>query len=54
MLIHVTSKKRQYEPDFVVFIECKPRKPHSYFLMLVRYIGPDAIILSKFAEGEEL
>ena len=54
MLVHVTRKKRQYELDFVVLIECMPREPHSYLLMLVRNIGPDAIILGKLAEGEEL
>jgi hypothetical protein len=54
MLVHVTRERRQYELDFVVFIECMSREPYSYLLMLVRDIGPDAVILGKLAEGEEL
>jgi hypothetical protein len=54
MLVHVTRKRRQYELDFVVFIECMSREPYSYLLMLVRDMGPDAVILGKLAEGEEL
>ena len=48
------KERRQYELDFVVFIECMSREPHSYSLMLVRDIGPDAVVLGKLAEGEEL
>ena len=47
-------KRKQYELDFVIFIECMAREPYGYSIMLVRYIRPDAIILSKLAEGEEL
>ena len=47
-------KRKQYELDFVIFIERMAREPYSYSIMLVRYIRPDAIILSKLAEGEEL
>lgn len=54
MLVHVTRKRRQYELDFVVFIECKSREPYRYSLVLVGDKGPDAVILGKFAEGEEL
>jgi hypothetical protein len=54
MLVHVTRKRGQYELDFVVFIECMSREPYSYSLMLVRDMGPDAVILGKLAEGEEL
>jgi hypothetical protein len=54
MLVHVTRKRRQYELDFIVFIECMSREPHSYSLMLVRDIGPNAVVLGKLAEGEEL
>jgi hypothetical protein len=54
MLIHATRERRQYEPDFVVFTECMSRKPYSYLLMLIRDIGPDAVILGVLAEGEEL
>jgi hypothetical protein len=54
MLVHVTRKRSQYELDFVVFLECMSREPHSYSLMLVRDIGPDTVVLDKLAEGEKL
>jgi hypothetical protein len=53
MLVHVTGKRRQYELDFVVFIERMSREPYSYPLMLVRDMAPDAVI-GILAEGEEL
>lgn len=54
MLVHVTRKKRQNELDCVVFMECKSRESYSYLIVLVRDIGPDAVIFNRFEESEEL
>ena len=48
------ERKRQYEPDFIVFFKCMSRETYRYPLMLVRDPGPDAVIVCEFSESEEL
>lgn len=43
-----------HELESVVLIKCMSREPYGYLLVLVRNPGPDAIILDKLAESEEL
>ena len=54
MLVHVARKKAWYELEFVVLIKCMSRKPYGYLLVFVRDPGPNAVILDKMAESDEL
>jgi hypothetical protein len=46
--------KEQYELYSVVFGDCGLREADRYFLVLVRDISPDAVILIRCPESEEL
>jgi hypothetical protein len=46
--------KEQYELQSVIFGDCSLREADRYFLVLVRDISPDTVILIKCPESEEL